>query len=367
MAAREVAKAQCRKENQPLAPPMDASGRGEETRNIQSVLHSATAADIPTGDRAPIVISDDQPLVDALKFIADAWVRACPVRDTSTNTIIGTLDLRDIGQFMVQMHRSGASELEKGTGSRADTGSDRNVLMEFIASKNVPLEQLARKRPFTIVKPTTTLLELARTMSSGSHIVGISSEGRGDMPGGIGKVITQGMLFKYLVPHLQNLSVPVHDVMKAPIITVKCSSNALKCFEIMINKKISGLGVVDEDGLLIHNTSTSDIKMLITAPDLEDLSLNQSIEDFLVQLRSLQASHKTRVPVSSCNEDDEMKSAVAKLAKTGYHRVWVTNANKEPVGVMSLSDLFRNLVSERPFAKSHMSDAPFCHVTCSLM
>eukprot|EP00961_Rhodomonas_salina_P083028 1115594-Rhodomonas_salina.5 len=40
-------------------------------------------------------------------------------------------------------------------------------------------------------------------MSSGSHIVGISSEGRGDMPGGIGKVITQGMLFKYLVPHLQ--------------------------------------------------------------------------------------------------------------------------------------------------------------------
>lgn len=58
------------------------------------------------------------------------------------------------------MHRSGASELEKGTGSRADTSSDRNVLMEFIASKNVPLEQLARKRPFTIVKPTTTLLEL---------------------------------------------------------------------------------------------------------------------------------------------------------------------------------------------------------------
>lgn len=106
MAAREVAKAQCRKENQPLAPPMDASGRGEETRNIQSVLHSATAADIPTGDRAPIVISDDQPLVDALKFIADAWVRACPVRDTSTNTIIGTLDLRDIGQFMVRFKMS---------------------------------------------------------------------------------------------------------------------------------------------------------------------------------------------------------------------------------------------------------------------
>eukprot|EP00961_Rhodomonas_salina_P083027 1115594-Rhodomonas_salina.4 len=120
MAAREVAKAQCRKENQPLAPPMDASGRGEETRNIQSVLHSATAADIPTGDRAPIVISDDQPLVDALKFIADAWVRACPVRDTSTNTIIGTLDLRDIGQFMEWSIRAGEGD---GQQSRYQLGS----------------------------------------------------------------------------------------------------------------------------------------------------------------------------------------------------------------------------------------------------
>jgi hypothetical protein len=97
------------------------------------------------------------------------------------------------------MHRSGASELEKGAGRK---NSKHNALMEFIATKATQtLAQLARRRPFKIVAPSTTLHELARTMSSGSHIVGV----RGDdsLPGGICRVITQGMLFKYLIPHLQ--------------------------------------------------------------------------------------------------------------------------------------------------------------------
>jgi hypothetical protein len=34
-----------------------------------------------------------------------------------------------------------------------------------------------------------------------------------------------------------------------------------KAFEIMVNKGISGLAVVDEDGIIIHNTSTSDLKV----------------------------------------------------------------------------------------------------------
>ena len=113
----------------------------------------------------------------------------------------GTTSLLRRATLQVQMHRSGASELEKGSGRTGD-GTDRNVLMEFIASKaTVTLEQLVRKRPFKIVEPTTTLLELARTMSSGSHIVGI--RGEASLPGGMVKVITQGMLFKFLAPHLQ--------------------------------------------------------------------------------------------------------------------------------------------------------------------
>ena len=93
-----------------MPPAMEAGWQTGDTatqiRSIQSVLQSATANEIPAGDKQPIVISDDMLLVDALKFIADAWIRACPVRNAQTNTIIGTLDLRDIGQFMVSTNRS---------------------------------------------------------------------------------------------------------------------------------------------------------------------------------------------------------------------------------------------------------------------
>ncbi len=49
--------------------------------------------------------------------------------------------------------------------------------------------------------------------------------------------------------------------MSSPAIVVKYDSKAYKAFEIMVNKGISGLAVVDEDGIIIHNTSTSDLKV----------------------------------------------------------------------------------------------------------
>lgn len=43
---------------------------------------------------------------------------------------------------------------------------------------------------------------------------------------------------------------------------IYCLSACLvQAFEIMVNKGISGLAVVDEDGIIIHNTSTSDLKV----------------------------------------------------------------------------------------------------------
>lgn len=103
--------------------------------------------------------------------------------------------------------------------------------------------------------------------------------------------------------------------MTKPVISVRFDSKASKAFDIMAQKGISGVAVVDEDGIIIHNTrwvliieslcatllwlgrrlderlkstsqrSTSDLKALIMANNLDELSLDLTIEDFLVRLR----------------------------------------------------------------------------------
>jgi ribosomal protein L19E len=45
------------------------------------------------------------------------------------------------------------------------------------------------------------------------------------------------------------------------------------------------------------------------------------------------------VPVSVNKKDDEVRTIVAKLLKTGYHRVWIINSKRKPV-----SDFLLNLL-----------------------
>eukprot|EP00281_Chroomonas_sp_CCMP1168_P015091 CAMPEP_0206219112 /NCGR_PEP_ID=MMETSP0047_2-20121206/4150_1 /ASSEMBLY_ACC=CAM_ASM_000192 /TAXON_ID=195065 /ORGANISM="Chroomonas mesostigmatica_cf, Strain CCMP1168" /LENGTH=299 /DNA_ID=CAMNT_0053641643 /DNA_START=71 /DNA_END=967 /DNA_ORIENTATION=- len=267
-------------------------------------------------EKRPIVISESMPLCDALKFLASGWVRACPVKN-ATGSIIGTLDMRDSCAFLLEMHK---------TQPVADpTHAKTNRLIDYIAlhsgqgSKHT-LRDLAVMRPFRTFPPDTTLLELARALSRGCHIVGIT-DGPAETAG-LSKVVTQGMLFKVIHEALSKIQLRARQIMNKPVLSIRFDSKACKAFEMMVNKSLSGLAVVDEDGIIIHNTSTSDLKTLITAKDIDDLSLDMSIEDFLVKLRAGNAGARTRVPVSVCKKDEDVSTIISKLMKTGYHRVW---------------------------------------------
>jgi len=311
-----------------MAPPTD-----EAMNKAVAFLQLHKAEDIIV-EKKPIVLNDGQSLVEAFRFLASGSVRACPVKDANTNEIIGTLAMRDVCPYVLEMH-----QLQKDAKSQHCQKGAGNVLLNYISSMSIPgkLREMALKRRFVVFPPDATLLELAYELSSGCHIVGIS--GGDPEQGGLSKVVTQGMLFKVIFPALQELTPICRAIMTKPVISVRFDSKASKAFDIMAQKGISGIAVVDEDGIIIHNTSTSDVKALIMASNLDELSLDLTIEDFLVRLRSVSASASTRVPVSVNKKDDEVRTIVAKLLKTGYHRVWIINSKRKPV-----SDVLLNLV-----------------------
>ncbi|KAK3235427.1 hypothetical protein CYMTET_54372 [Cymbomonas tetramitiformis] len=41
----------------------------------------------------------------------------------------------------------------------------------------------------------------------------------------------------------------------------------------------------------------------------------------------------------SCSEKDTLRKVISKLAKTGFHRVFIVDTNYHPIGVIAVSDV----------------------------
>ena len=168
---------------------------GDTARTIVEFITTHTANDIPA-DRAPIVIPANMNLADALKFLADSWIRACPVQSEDKKSFEGTLDLREACPFLLDMYKERKSTSKSASGSfkREPSATDIpqiKTLVEYIrahGSKSA-VTDLSRKRAFHVLRPTATLLEIAKALSSGSHIVGVT--GGPESTCGLSKVITQ--------------------------------------------------------------------------------------------------------------------------------------------------------------------------------
>ncbi|ETO30775.1 hypothetical protein RFI_06345 [Reticulomyxa filosa] len=107
---------------------------------------------------------------------------------------------------------------------------------------------------------------------------------------------------------------------------------------------LSGLAVVNSNQEIVHNTSSTDIKLWLQS----HAALGMTIEDFLVKIRSEQIQEKksSGFSVTYATADSTLKAVVDMLMKTKYHRIWVVDDAKRPVGVISLTDIFKFITND---------------------
>ncbi|KAI9144595.1 hypothetical protein BKA69DRAFT_1036130 [Paraphysoderma sedebokerense] len=162
------------------------------------------------------------------------------------------------------------------------------------------------------------------------------------------------------VPKVQHIKIDVKDAEKlkklktdlehvkeheSDLIVVDTSTCALEAFRIMWLKKVSCVGVLNEQGKLVANLSASDIRLIASKPRNERLKpsailyLLRPIEEYLRQDTDLTDLRPFRVSKSL-----DM-SKVYKIMLDAYvSRVWVVDENDKPVGVITRRDLL-DLVS----------------------
>lgn len=121
------------------------------------------------------------------------------------------------------------------------------------------------------------------------------------------------------------------------VVKIRDDASAASAFELLDSKRLSGIAVVDEDGKLIGNTSARDIKSAVM--DAGRTGMDMDILSYLSQVRQSQMVKNDRYPSCHVYEDATVGHVVNLLAKTGYHRVFVVDKDKKPIGVVSFADI----------------------------
>jgi len=308
---------------------------------IEAVRKELWAAlkDLKIGDlkynKNPIILDAATDARKAIEILLENHIRAAPVQEK--HQFIGVLDLRDTVKYALQTYHQGTVDKAKAKAMEFLTVSPQITTQS--------LKYLSRMCQFHCVHLSDSATIVLQAFAKGSHIIGIVSDDN-KLVG----VMSQGQLFQEIAKKWTfDTDAPLSDLAKAkyitsPVVCIRNTTKAYDAFDKMSNANLSGLAVVDADGKIIHNTSATDIKLWL----IQSNSLEETIEQFLIDVRKL--SFLEKYPITVCNMNDGVKKAVGKLQATKYHRLWVVDQNGCPVGVLALTDIFR-LITEDHFAK----------------
>jgi len=136
----------------------------------------------------------------------------------------------------------------------------------------------------------------------------------------------------------------IKDLISKDVITVNPMDPIYEAFKTMQKQKIGACGVVDDKtGKLVGNISAADIKLLG-----HDLSFFQALA-FTVNEYSKLVMEKTgrKADIVTIKESGihTVGDVVQKLLEHRIHRLYITNADEKPVGVISMTDILVAIAS----------------------
>ncbi len=122
------------------------------------------------------------------------------------------------------------------------------------------------------------------------------------------------------------------DVMNGDVIAVKKNTSILRAMELMLEKKISGMPVVEDDMTLVG---------VITEMDVVNLAYNIIYD--AGNLDNKRVRHFMTERVVSFDKDDNLFDVCDFLAKNLFRRVPITSAGKV-VGIISVPDIIKYIL-----------------------
>jgi CBS domain-containing protein len=326
--------------------------------------------DTPATEEQPAVIVIDSKMtpLEASQILWSKDIMGAPVYNAETKTYVGMFDVRDILSCVISAHREylammGRHKPGEDTAIPHDIDAHRKAQGELIAKalQNIKINTtppspgaitvsyLAARNPMKGHAKEESLVEICKELEKrGTHRVGIMDNSSGS-PVCTG-IISQSGLVDFIFSKCPpcSLEEKICDAgipYKKEVAMINEEATAADAFELLDSKRLSGIAVVDEDGVLIGNTSARDIKHAVI--DGGKISMDMDVISYLAQVRQNQIRKNERFPSCHVYEDATVGHVVGVLAKTGYHRVFVVDTDKKPIGVVSFADVLRWMLGDK--------------------
>jgi CBS-domain-containing membrane protein len=313
-------------------------GKSFDIMALLRILRNTKVQDVPVPGYLVKLMTTDDPTA-AFKKLVDSNIRSAPVFDPDAKEYIGFLDVRDLVAF-VAFQYSGTDVQRLAIASGVDLSEFLTRMMEVGTRKigeKVTVGLLARRRDFYSVGADANLEDVAKLLvNRGCHRVAVLNDG-----GEVINIVSQSTIISILDKHRSEISqdaeAGAHTVARAscgtsPILCVQDTATVAEAFKVMAANDITGIGIVNESGELVGNTSASDLKMFLKAP----ISLETPVLDFIAMVR--QDNPKTVAATMVVTPTDTIAHVVGRLAAAKVHRVYVVEGSKGH-SVISLTDV----------------------------
>lgn len=266
-------------------------------------------------------------------------IQSAPVYDEATNSYIGFLDVRDLVSFV----RFVFDEQKV-----VDNNTLKDIIFHGVhmfkapTTEGVTVSYLARRNKFAPLTKDATLYDAVELLSRGLHRVPIlSAEGK------LINIVSQSTIVSYLDKHLEKLKDLASMTIEAtglgtkPVQSVPQTASVIDTLRLMDSKGLSGVAITADHGKLVGITTGKDLGFFIDNPSLATLSA--PVFQFLAAIREQVID--IRVPTIAVFPEDTLGRAIAVLAATRVHRIFVVDneTDYKPLAAISITDILRFL------------------------
>lgn len=146
----------------------------------------------------------------------------------------------------------------------------------------------------------------------------------------------------------------VSEIMTEPVLTISQDRSLEEVAHIMINSKVGGLPVVDDEGKIVGMVTESDFAAKEHAipfsrqyaPQLfGEWMSKENIDKAYEAARSIEVKEVMSKPAITIGEDDTVAEAVRRMLEQKVHRLPVVR-DGIPVGMISRHDLLKMVVQK---------------------
>lgn len=311
---------------------------------------------------APIIVPHTTAITDVLKLFAKHRVHSAPVKDAD-GRVIALFDLLDAVKYSADLYFTGTS----GISSEEWKNFTVKLMLGVQSVENVI--NGIKKKSCTFIDTEDSMYRALELFAAGrtllvciSHFGPSVGGGRTlevvDTPSDIrGEYEISGILSQIdVIQHLlsagmlpQELQLQTVDQLKLGLrskdvsvfATLSSKAPAILALKMMYEQNITAIGVRDhETGKLVGNISASDIEGFVVN-ELQYLS--QPVLEYVVKSRK--AHNLSAQSLVSCTGSSTLQQIMELFAREKVHRIYIVDKSEQFAGVITLSDIFKCLIS----------------------